>query len=103
VENYVLEPGLTTERSVQEKTIAQLQRNQVNWIVLWEQPPGEIDFQKRNYIGSDLLDKYIKSNYVLVKNIGSYWIYDNPLSDVNPPSHLSIPNTLQKEREPIRL
>ena len=75
VTNYTLEPGLTTEKSVQETMIAQLKKNNVEWIVLWAQPEPEIDFQARNYLGSDLLDRYIKQNYSLVKQVGDYWIY----------------------------
>ena len=75
VKNYVLEPGLTTEEPIQAKMIAQLQENNVDWVILWEQPEAEIDFRQRNYVGSDLLDRYIEQNYSLVKQIGTYWIY----------------------------
>jgi len=75
VSNYTLEPGLTTEPAVQDKMIAQLKQNNVRWIVLWSQPEPELDFKTRNYLGSDLLDRYIEQNYSLVKQIGDYWIY----------------------------
>jgi hypothetical protein len=75
VTNYPLEPGFSTERRVQENMIAQLQTNHVRWIVVWQQPEAEIDFARRNYIGSDLLDRYIRRNYSLVRKIGDYEIY----------------------------
>jgi 4-amino-4-deoxy-L-arabinose transferase-like glycosyltransferase len=75
VTNYPLEPGFTTERRVQENMVAQLQANHVRWIVLWQQPEAEVDFASRNYIGSNLLDRYIHRNYSLVRKIGDYEIY----------------------------
>ena len=75
VVNYILEPGLTTEKKVQSRTIAQLKENNVGWIVLWEQPKPERDFRARNYRGSDLLDRYIQQNYSLVKQFGDYFVY----------------------------
>jgi hypothetical protein len=81
VTNYPLEPGFSTERRVQENMIAQLQANNVRWIVLWQQPEAEVDFAGRNYIGSDLLDRYIQKNYSLFRKIGDYEIYST--LDVN--------------------
>ena len=75
VTNYTLEPGLTTEKKVQNKMIAQLKKNDVRWIVLWEQPEPEQDFKARNYQGSNQLDKYIEQNYSLVKQFGDYFVY----------------------------
>jgi hypothetical protein len=75
VTNYPLEPGFSTEKGVQENMIAQLQANHVRWIVLWQQPEAEVDFAGRNYIGSNLLDRYIQQNYSLVRKIGDYEIY----------------------------
>ena len=75
VSNYTLEPGLTTEKSVQAEMIAELKQNQVNWIVLWQQPKPEADFRARNYQGSQLLDRYIQQNYSQVKQVGDYFIY----------------------------
>ncbi|MGL5835062.1 MAG: hypothetical protein ACRC1Z_17800 [Waterburya sp.] len=75
VTNYPLEPGFSTEKVVQEDMVAQLQANNVRWIVLWQQPEAEVDFASRNYIGSNLLDRYIRRNYSLVRKIGDYEIY----------------------------
>jgi hypothetical protein len=75
VTNYPLEPGFSTEKVVQENIVAQLQANHVRWIVLWQQPEAEVDFSGRNYIGSNLLDRYIRRNYSLVRKSGDYEIY----------------------------
>lgn len=75
VKNYALEPGFTTEKPIQEEMISQLKTNNVEWIILWQQPEAEPDFKHKNYTGSLLLDKYIRQQYSLVKKIGDYEVY----------------------------
>lgn len=77
VTNYPLEPGFSTEKVVQKNMVAQLQANNVRWIILWQQPEAEVDFASRNYIGSNLLDRYIHRSYSLVRKIGDYEIYSH--------------------------
>jgi hypothetical protein len=73
---HELEPGLTTEKVVQEEMIKDLESNQVIWIILNNSAgEGDPDFQKRNYVGSTLLDDYIKSRYSMVSKFGEYLIF----------------------------
>ena len=75
VKNYALEPGFTTEVTVQQEMISQLKSNDVQWLILWQQPEADPDFKQRSYVGSKLLDRYIRQDYILIKQLGNYEVY----------------------------
>jgi hypothetical protein len=72
VKHYLLEPGLTTEDPVQKIMIQDIQKNNVNWIILVENRPGGKDFDKRGYRGSSRHDLFIRKYFEVVYVFGRY-------------------------------
>jgi hypothetical protein len=72
VKHYLLEPGLTTEDPVQTIMIQDIQKNNVNWIILVENRAGDKDFQKRRYRGSSKQDLFIRKEFEVVYVFGKY-------------------------------
>lgn len=68
---YDLEPGVITTLPVQLEMINELQKNNVNYIILWS--GGENINAQSN--GIMVLDNYIQSHYILSKTFGNYTIY----------------------------
>jgi hypothetical protein len=66
---FQLETRMATEPSVQQEIVADLERNQVRWIIL--DSSGDV---KAAYKGSDLLDTYIANHFVEQAQFGSYTI-----------------------------
>jgi hypothetical protein len=71
---HELHPGWATTELVQAKIVAEIERNQVRWIVLWDDPlTSGLERQPDN--GTYLLDEYIRSNYASVKTFGKYQVW----------------------------
>jgi len=64
------EPGLVTERDVQERMISALEARRVRWAVLQEISGGDETFRKRGYRGSTLLDEYLAERFTTVAEFG---------------------------------
>ncbi|MGQ9634211.1 MAG: hypothetical protein ACUVXB_08175 [Bryobacteraceae bacterium] len=64
------EPGLVTERVVQERMIAGLESRGARWAVLQEISGGDETFRKRGYRGSTLLDEYLADKFTTVAEFG---------------------------------
>jgi hypothetical protein len=72
---YQFDPGLQTSQAIQESIVAQLKREDVKYIVLWNQVDNSMeknDSSKSS--GVFILDDYIKVNYKGVKSFGFYSI-----------------------------
>jgi hypothetical protein len=72
---YQFDPGLQTSQAIQESIVAQLKREDVKYIVLWNQVDNSMeknDSSKSS--GVFILDDYIKANYKGVKSFGFYSI-----------------------------
>jgi hypothetical protein len=71
---HELHPGITTERSIQEEIIGDLEDSFVRAIVLapdyWPEPNQTMIDSKTN-----LLDDYISVNYEMIKTYGSYEVW----------------------------
>ena len=63
---------MATEAGVQQDIIADLERNQVAWIILDSSPDGDENFVKADYKGSDLLDAYIALHFAEQAQFGRY-------------------------------
>jgi len=72
VKHYLLEPGMTTEDPVQKIMIQDIQKNNVNWIILVENLAGDKDFQKRGYSGSSRQDLFIRDAFEVIRVFGKY-------------------------------
>ncbi|MBW2614525.1 MAG: hypothetical protein JRE12_19530 [Deltaproteobacteria bacterium] len=72
VKHYLLEPGMTTEDPVQKIMIQDIQKNNVNWIILVENLAGDKDFQKLGYSGSSRQDLFIRDAFEVIRVFGKY-------------------------------
>jgi len=76
VKHYMLEPGFTTEESIQRQMIADLKNRKVVWMILRSNRAGDEDFERRNYRGARILDDYIRENYKPVQEFGNFTVYN---------------------------
>lgn len=76
VKHYMLEPGLTTQESIQRQMIADLKSRKVVWMILRSNRTGDEDFERRNYRGARILDDYIRENYKPVQEFGNFTVYN---------------------------
>ena len=60
---FQLETSIATEAPVQQGIIADLERNQVMWIVIDNTLEGDDVYLKTGYEGSRLLDDYIAGHF----------------------------------------
>lgn len=70
------EPGLVTERWVQEQMMADLEARHVRWAVLEGLEGGDETFRKRAYQGATLLDEYLKRTFRPVAEFGNFLILE---------------------------
>jgi hypothetical protein len=64
VRTFQLESGIATEAEVQREIIADLEQNHVQWLIIDRRPEaGDETFIRRGYVGSTLLDNYIRVNF----------------------------------------
>lgn len=64
VRTFQLESGIATEAEVQREIIADLKQNHVQWLIIDRRPEaGDETFIRRGYVGSTLLDNYIRVNF----------------------------------------
>ncbi len=80
VKHYMLEPGLTTEESIQQQMMADLKNRKVVWMILRSNRAGDEDFERRNYRGAKILDDYIRENYEPVQEFGNFAVYKSKAS-----------------------
>lgn len=59
---------------MQQAMVADLDRNNVNWIILAENGPGDADFIRRDYQGSERLDQFIRKHFQFVIKYGRYTV-----------------------------
>jgi hypothetical protein len=71
VKNHVLNPGLTTESLIQKKMIQDLIRNDVEWIILWDNKHF-IYWSKETLQGANDLDAYLHNNFNLIQRYGQF-------------------------------
>jgi len=72
---HELHPGLATTRSIQNEIIRELIKQNVNYIVLWNNPEKVIEPNKSNESsGITDLDDFIHSHYQIMANFGPYAI-----------------------------
>jgi hypothetical protein len=74
VKHFLLEPGLTTEESIQRQMIQDLKNRQVAWIILKNNRIGDSDFETRKYRGATVLDQFLIRNYEPVQELGGFSI-----------------------------
>jgi len=78
VRSFQLESRVTTEAPVQQGIIADLEHNQVKWVLIdrfrWVPDPT---FRAHPYAGSKLLDEYIASHYRLEARFGPYLAFSS--------------------------
>ena len=73
VKTFQLETGDATEPGVQRGIIADLNQNNVQWMIIDRHPePGDETFIRRAYVGSTLLDSYIRTNYQEQARFGQF-------------------------------
>ncbi len=72
VKTFQLETRVATEAPVQRDIVADLERNQVMWIVLDSARDGDDTWLKSGYQGSRLLDDYIGGNFAEDARFGNY-------------------------------
>ena len=64
VRTFQLESGIATEAEVQREIIADLTQNHVRWLIIDRRPEaGDETSIRRGYVGSTLLDNYIRVNF----------------------------------------
>jgi hypothetical protein len=71
---FQLETRMATEPSVQQEIVADLDRNQVQWIILDDARDGDEAYVKARYKGSDILDAYIATHFVQQAQFGNYTV-----------------------------
>jgi len=72
---HELHPGLATTRLVQDEIIRELIKQNVNYIVLWNNPEKVMEPNKSNESsGITDLDDFIQSHYQIMANFGPYAI-----------------------------
>jgi hypothetical protein len=78
---HELHPGLATTRSIQDEIIRELIKQNVNYIVLWNNPEKVMEPNKSSESsGITDLDDFIQSRYQIMANFGPYAILrKNPL------------------------
>lgn len=75
VKTFQLEPGNATEPDVQREIMADLKQNHVQWLIIDRHPEtGDATFIRRGYVGSTLLDDYVKSNFQEQSRFGRFSI-----------------------------
>ena len=70
-----MHPGVTTTQPVQMEIISELEKNKVQYIVLWNATLSNEPNKSSISSGVFILDNYIKNNYSPVKIFGNYTIY----------------------------
>ena len=74
VRMFQLEMTVATEAPVQQGIIADLERNQVMWIVLDNAVEVDVTWLKTGYEGSRLLDDYIAGHFAEEARFGPYMV-----------------------------
>ena len=71
---YNLHPGLATTEAVQREIVAQLERQKIDWILLWDHPPVGGPLEPRQAPGATDLDAYLASHYESAARYGPWEI-----------------------------
>jgi hypothetical protein len=74
VRDYFLLPGINTRQDVQERMIADLERDGTRWVVLWLKRDKDTDFRRRRWLGATTLDTWLAEHYALEASFGSYQV-----------------------------
>jgi len=77
---HELHTGLATTHRIQQEVIHDLEREKVNYVVLWNDPENNIEPNKsKESSGVKDLDDFIQSHYETVTNFGPYTILKKEL------------------------
>lgn len=74
VRDYSMLPGITTRRDVQQRIVDDLQRNNVQLLVLGDNGIPQEPNRSRESSGVTLLDEYIAANYRIIRQFGAYFV-----------------------------
>ena len=69
---YNLHPGVATTAVVQREIMAQLERQRIDWILLWDPPPLTSDPIEPQPRGASDLDEYLASHYETAGRYGRW-------------------------------
>jgi hypothetical protein len=73
VRRFQLETQDATEEVVQREIIQDLNQNHVRWAIIQRNPSvGDVNFLRRAYVGSALLDRFILANFQVKTHFGSF-------------------------------
>jgi hypothetical protein len=70
---HMLHPGVATTRRVQEEIIDALRKHDVEYIALLNMTPNR-EPNRGSESGSDVLDRYLRANYVPIQRFGPYLV-----------------------------